>query len=882
MSNEWVGALPDDDGGVLADLLTSPARRASLRHVADVPARAGVTAPWPAWVPPDLSAAYRARGVVQPWCHQVEAAEAVRAGRHTVVATSTGSGKSLALWLPALTAILEADADDGGGSLARMRRRPCVLYLAPTKALAADQLAALEGVLGANATTRRVRVATCDGDTPLDERTWVRSHADVVLTNPDFLHFSLLPGHERWSRVLRGLTHVVLDECHAYRGVFGAHVSLVLRRLLRLARSLGADPVVVAASATTGEPRETLARMIAADAASVVAVTRDTAPSGRRRIALWEPPPLGLGAPGSGSKRRGPTGAGGASDAGEASDAGGASDAVGNDPLQVWAAEDDVWGWDGEEPSGAPDDVPRRSALREITDLLADLVKARRRTLAFVRSRAGVEVVASATSERLERAGWSPDAGGGVAAWRASGEASRQEDGSDAVVRLAAGETVPVAAYRGGYLPEERRVLEGALREGRLLALATTNALELGIDVAGLDVVLMTGWPGTRVSFWQQAGRAGRAGADGLAVLVAGADPLDTYLVNHPEAILGEAVEATAFDPTNPYVLAPHLCAAAFELPLTEADLGLFGLGDLALLAELERRELLRRRPTGWYWNHSRPEAPHVLTDLRGSGAPTVTIVESQTGTILGTVDGERADAVVHPGAVYVHQGRTFVVDELADGAALVHAADVAHRTSALSARHAQILSEKERRAWGPFTWAHGAVRVTSRVQAYDVLRPPRMEVVGTVPLEMPEHALPTSAVWWWISPAVLCEEAGLAPGDLPGALHAAEHASIAVLPLLATCDRWDIGGISTALHPDTAGATVLVHDGLAGGAGFAERGYRAAREWVEATYGAVTSCPCHSGCPRCVLSPKCGNGNRPIDKAGALRVLELLRATAP
>lgn len=815
--------------GVASDplelLVHSPSRQASLVHLVDLPARQGTSAPWPEWADPRVVEGYRRLGVERPWRHQVAAAQSVHEGTHTVLATATGSGKSLAAWLPVISAMASGDGESG--SVAQLRRRPTALYLAPTKALAADQVTALEEVLGAAGLSDRVRAATCDGDTPLPDRDWVRAHADIVLTNPDFLHFTLLPGHERWARVLRGLRFVVLDECHAYRGVLGAHVALVLRRLLRLARSLGAQPVVIAASATTGEPESTLARLVGVPAESVHAVTDNTAPAGRRRIALWEPPPLGDG----------------------------------RDPRDP---DPDPWRSLGEQ---VPDDAPRRSAAGETTDLLCDLVTAGQRTLAFVRSRAGVEAVASAASHDLARRG----IGEGIT------------DDRDAVAHLAEGGSIPVAAYRGGYLPEERRTLERALREGRLLGLASTNALELGIDVSGLDVVLMSGWPGTRVSFWQQSGRAGRAGNDGVAILVAAANPLDAYLIHHPEAIFDEGVEVTTFDPGNPHVLAPHLCAAAYELPLTDEDIAIFGLPDDALLSELKRRGLLRRRPTGWYWNYAQAVSPANLTDLRGGdGGRGVTVVDRASGTVLGTVDGGRADAVVHPGAVYVHQGATFVVDELTDDAALVHAEQVAHRTMAITGRHAELQHVRGRAHWGPVTWAFGEVEITSQVQGYDIHRPPSMEVLGTVGLEMPRRVLPTIGVWWSVSAEVLCEQTGLVPGDLPGALHAAEHAAIGVLGLVATCDRWDIGGISTALHPDTGAPTVLVYDGYPGGAGFAERGFHAAPQWVEATRRAVASCRCLAGCPRCIYSPKCGNGNHPLDKTGAIAVLDFLGSVAP
>ncbi|CAM3178233.1 Helicase C-terminal domain-containing protein [Actinomyces slackii] len=454
-----------------------------------------------------------------------------------------------------------------------------------------------------------------------------------------------------------------------------------------------------------------------------------------------------------------------------------------------------------------------------------------------------------------------------------------------------------VAAYRGGYLPEERRALETDLRSGRLRALATTSALELGIDVTGLDAVLIAGWPGTRVSLGQQAGRAGRAGSRGLAVLIASDNPLDAYLVHHPEAVFA-APEATVFDPANPYVLAPHLCAAASESPLRQEDLARFGLEDDSLLVELASRGALRRRPAGWFWNASLPGRAQDLTSLRGDGPPPVPVVDAATGEVIGTVDGAAADSTVHDGAVYVHQGRTYVVEELTADAALVHQRSaVGYRTRARSRSTVRILAERERQVWelptdspatapatpdtppASVTWSFGSVEVTSQVTGYVTLATPGMEVVSQHSLEMEEHTLPTAAVWWTI-PLDACRAAGIGPDSLPGALHAAEHASISLLPLLATCDRWDIGGLSTDLHPQTMAPTVFVHDGHAGGAGFAERGFRAGRQWLEATLAVIEDCPCATGCPSCVQSPKCGNNNEPLDKAGAIALLRMILST--
>ena len=835
-------------------------RDGRLVHLQRTPARPGRHADWPEWADPDLVAAYRRIGVERPWTHQVAAAQSAHAGRHTVLATGTGSGKSLAAWLPALSDVLAAQSPGADSRISAHGRRPTTLYLSPTKALAADQAASLGRLIGEleavqreagtpTGSLRTVRAGTCDGDTPLPERDWVRAHADVVLTNPDFLHFSLLPGHERWTRLLRGLRYVVIDECHAYRGILGAHVALVLRRLLRLVARLrprGPQPIVLCASATAAEPALTAARLIGAEPDDVVAVTDDGAPAGERTLALWQPAlrdPWELPAP----------------DVEPAQDSARAAEPDSGDP--------------GEDPSA------RRSAVVEAAELLVDLMSVGARALVFVRSRRSAEIVAERARHTL-----------GLSLPELIGT---------------------VSAYRGGYLPEERRALEADLRSGRLRALATTNALELGIDVTGLDAVLIAGWPGTRVSLGQQAGRAGRAGSRGLAVLIASDNPLDAYLVHHPEAVFA-APEATVFDPANPYVLAPHLCAAASEAPLRAEDLALFGLPDDALLRELESRGALRRRPTGWFWNVNLPGRPQDLTSLRGDGPPEVPVVEADTGAVIGTVDGAAADSTVHEGAVYVHQGRVYVVEELADDVALVRQrAAVGYRTRARSRSSVRIIAEREQQVWGrpvgggdrlddgpepsahtaddgqeapgaaAITWSFGSVEVTSQVTGYQRMALPGGEVVSQHALETDEHVLPTAAVWWTI-PQETCEAAGLEPTDLPGALHAAEHASIGMLPLLATCDRWDIGGLSTAAHPQTGAPTVFVHDGHAGGAGFAERGYRAGREWLAATLAVIEGCGCVSGCPSCVQSPKCGNNNEPLDKAGAAALLRLLLEAAP
>jgi DEAD/DEAH box helicase domain-containing protein len=446
-----------------------------------------------------------------------------------------------------------------------------------------------------------------------------------------------------------------------------------------------------------------------------------------------------------------------------------------------------------------------------------------------------------------------------------------------ASVRDRAANGARVRAYRGGYLPEERRALEADLRSGRLLGLAATNALELGIDISGLDAVLLVGWPGTRSSFWQQVGRAGRRGGSALAVLIAREDPLDQYIVSHPETLTGRPVEATVMDPENPYVLAGHLCAAAAETPLVDHDLEtLFGPGARNLCEVLTDRGMLRRRRDGWYWTDSSRAVD--LVDLRGTSGGPVRVVEEGTGRLLGTVDPATAPSAVHDGALYVHQGSVFEVLALDLEARVATAAPTVTDLSTHARSTADVTFETVRDTthWGRVDVSCGEVVVTRQVTSYLVRRWPSGQVLAQHPLDLPPMALQTVAMWWSIPDEVLAT-ARIEEAEVPGAVHALEHASIGILPLLATCDRWDLGGVSTARHPQTGQAVIVVHDGYPGGAGFAERGYQQSFEWLTATREAIGACPCPTGCPACVQSPKCGNGNEPLDKAAALRLADAL-----
>ncbi|MCL9761876.1 DEAD/DEAH box helicase [Frankia sp. AiPa1] len=773
-----------------------------MTHVEAVAARPGQSASWPQWVDPVLRGRWTSAGIHEPWTHQAAAAEAAHAGRSVVLATGTASGKSLGYLMPVLSRLLAEPS-------AR------ALYLSPTKALAHDQLRSVRALRLA------VRAATFDGDTPPTERDWVRAHAGLVLTNPDMLHRGILPRHRQWAQFLRGLRFVIIDECHGYRGVFGAHVAAVIRRLRRICARYGAHPVFLLASATVAEPGVSAARLTGLE---VEVVDADGAPRGPMDFVLYEPPLLWTGRPAHG----------GADEQAHAS-----ADTRAHDGGRTRDHESDQARGGGE--NGAP---VRRSATAESADLLADLVAAGVRTLVFVRSRRSAEVVAVGARREL----------GLVAA-----------DLADRV-----------AAYRAGYLPEERRELERQLRSGELLGVAATSALELGVDISGLDATVTAGFPGTLASLWQQAGRAGRDGQRSLAVLVARDDPLDTYLVHHPEAVFGRPVEASVFDPDNPYVLGPHLECAAAELPLADADLELFGPATARVVDDLVRRGRLRRRPTGWYWTQrARPDV-----DIRGTGGPPVRIVETSTGRLLGTVDAAASHSSVHPGAVYLHQGSSYVVDELdlTESVAFVHEESPEWTTIAREHTDIRIIASTRERVLPDLAVHLGVVEVTSQVVGYQRRIVATGEVLGQEPLDLPPRQLRTRGVWYTVTDQLLAE-AAVTPAQVPGAVHAAEHAAIGLLPLFATCDRWDIGGVSTELHPDTERTSVFVYDGHAGGAGFAERGFLRFGSWLAATRDAVRACECPVGCPSCVQSPKCGNGNEPLDKAAAARLLAAITA---
>lgn len=764
-------------GGVGEEILSElriALSRSTCTHVELVPARLSHTADWPAWAAPSLVEFLAEEGIQQPWSHQVEMAEHIAAGRDVVCATGTASGKSLGYQLPILS------------DLAKPGNAASALYISPTKALAQDQRNAIAQMCAGSDELSNVMVATYDGDTPPETRHVIRDQARVIVTNPDMLHASILGNPQVWGRFLRSLKYVVIDECHTYRGVFGAHVSLVLRRLLRLCPI---KPVIALASATSVDPSAHAQRLTGRP--HIAAVTEDGSPRGETAVALWEPGLL----------------------------------------PEV----------EGEQ--GAP---VRRAANTEAAEIMGRVIAHGARTLTFARSRRGAETVAMGAAEQLSSMGRAADA-------------------------------VRVAAYRAGYTAEDRRELERRLDNGELLGVASTNALELGIDVGGLDCVITSGFPGTIASFRQQAGRAGRRGQSALVMLVGADDPMDTYLVHHPEALLNRPVENTVFDPTNPYILADHLVCAAAEKPLSDAEITQWH-GE-SLVQQLISVGRLKRRPKGIFANLTVAKEVHAGMSIRGGAVKSVAIVETATGRLLGEVDAGRAVSDVHTGAVYLHQGETYVVEnlDLDANVAWVRADYPEYTTQVVRETDIHVVRTRRTQCLADGVWlADVDVEVSHTITGYRK-RLPGGEILEIVPLDVPPERLFTRAVAYTVDPDVLKADIGLPEPTWPGALHAAEHAAIGMLPLIATCDRWDIGGVSTVLHQDTGLPTVFVYDGYAGGAGFAERGFESFARWMQVTQETVEACECTSGCPSCVQSPKCGNGNEPLFKEGATKVLKFL-----
>ena len=626
-----------------------------------------------------------------------------------------------------------------------------------------------------------LRHAIYDGDTPREERRAIRGRSNLILSNPDMLNVGVLPHHRQWGDVLANLAWIVVDEAHVYRGVFGSHVANVLRRLRRLARAYGTEPRFVLASATIANPTELAERLVGE---RCQLVDRDGAPSAERKVVMWNPPLV-------------------------------------------------------DEATGA-----RASVLGEAAAILARLVEDGVRTICFMRSRRGVELVQRFTRLRLEDAG--------------------RADLADRI-----------APYRAGYTAAQRREIEHRLSEGELLAVVATNALELGIDVGELEAAVCVTFPGTVASLRQMWGRAGRR-QTGLAMYVAGDDALDQFFCRHPDEFLDRPVERAILDHESESIHLPHLAAAAYELPLSSEDVDVFGPRWEAYAERLVRLGELRER--GGRYLPRGDGFPAGRIALRSASIDAFGVVDERSGEVIGTVEAERAHATVHPGAVYMHLGQAYEVQELdlRGRTALVRDFSGDWYTQPKKETETYVEEVRAQRMLGTVELYFGMVSVSEEVIAFQKKRVSDHEVLDLLPVDLPEQHFATQALWYVLPEAMFREEFPLEA--LQGSLHAAEHAQIAVLPLIAMCDRWDIGGLSTAFHHQTGRPTIFIYDGHPGGVGIARAGFDAFERLVDDAARLILECPCRAGCPSCVQSPKCGNLNEPLNKAGAVELLRRLQ----
>jgi len=729
----------------LAELEQDRSYRGQIIHVQPTAARPAKFADPAAPLPEPLARGLAAMGAKRLYLHQAQAMDLARAGKDFVVVTGTASGKTMCYNLPVLERLL---ADP----------KAKALYLFPTKALAQDQLGALERWADAEPAVAAVlRPATYDGDTPQHNRRKIRTEANVILSNPDMLHVGVLPYHPRWASFFQNLRYVVVDELHQYRGIFGSNVAMVMRRLTRVCAHYGSRPQFFCASATIANPGE-MAEALTGRACEVV--DQDGSPRGPRLFVLWNPPQLGK------------------------------------------------------------DGLARHSAAMEATDLLCRLVERGIQTIVFTKARIVAELVYRYAREQL-----------------AKGKKELAEK---------------VRAYRGGYLPQERRAIEKALFSGQLLGIASTNALELGIDVGSLDASILLGFPGTIASTWQQAGRAGRGRQQALTVLVAYNDPIDQYLMHHPEYFFGRPIENGVIDPQNPYILANHLGCAAAELPLSPEDESRFGPRAAEVAKILADGGDLTPIDDRFYW--SRPESPSQKTDLRTISNDTFSIVRTDAGTseVIGQVDSISAPELVYPNAIYLHEGESYLVRQLdfQGKVAYVERAETDYYTQPVLADKCKIRREDRRRRERGLTACFGELTVTWATVAMKKIKYYTNENIGQTALDLPSQTLETTGLWLMVEDEILdtLREAGLKAVE---GLVGVRNLALVCLPMLAMCDRRDLSGIVESAS--TGRPTAFVYDRFLGGLGFAEKGYEMVGELLAMCRRLVAECPCESGCPSCV-----------------------------
>jgi DEAD/DEAH box helicase domain-containing protein len=715
---------------------------------------------------PEVTRALKTVGVQYLYAHQAAAIDHVRRGDSVAIVTGTASGKTLCYVIPVAEMLL---ADP----LATM------LFVYPTKALAQDQLRGLEEFqdeLGID-----LLAGTYDGDTPQNQRRKIRDSGNIVLTNPDMLHQGILPQHARWNRFFTHLRYVVLDEVHAYRGVFGSHLANVMRRLGRICRHYGSQPQFICSSATIANPREHAECLCGVP---MELVDQDGSPRGPKRFVLWNPPLLGRSARGGGEN----------------------------------------WRQGGE----------RRGALGEAVEVMSALVQEGVQTIAFVRTRLAAELIFKDCRDRLR-------------------PVSR---------RLAES----IHAYRGGYLPEERRAIERRLADQEILGVASTNALELGIDIGSLDACILVGYPGTVASLWQQAGRAGRGREESVVFLVAQNAPMDQFLMAHVDYLFAQNPEQAVIDPDNPHITVGHLQCAASELPLADDEVESFGPYAGAVLELLEEDEVVRHIDTSWYWASS--EYPAAQVNLRNIAGPVYTIQDEAAGQrIIGTMDEISAMSQLHDHAVYLHGADTYFVDrlDLDQKIAFVQRRDLDYYTQAVTTSQIRIDEKEQEEELRGGILGYGDVTVTTSIPMFKKIRFHARDSLGFEQLELPPQLLETVAFWYAPPTALVAamKKRRLLIGE---ALIGLANLLVEVAPLFVMCDTQDIGAVVDARN--LGRDALFLHDRYPGGMGYALRCLERFEDLLRTMAEVVRHCGCEDGCPSCVGSAVPASAMTDLDSA--------------
>jgi len=750
---------------VLEKFKTAPDFSSNIAHWHNIPPREGRYVDFPDDVDKRLVDALSKRGIRKLFIHQMEAFNTAFDGQDTVIVTPTASGKSLCYNLPVLNYLMKKDPS------AR------ALYLFPTKALSADQLDELYGLV--EAAQADIKTYTFDGDTPQSARQAIRRAGNIVVTNPDMLHSGILPHHTIWIKLFENLKFVVIDELHHYRGVFGSHLANVLRRLRRLCEFYGSHPQFIMCSATIKNPRE-LAEKVTER--TVKLIDNNSAPSGEKHFIFYNPP-------------------------------------VVNHQLGI-----------------------RKSSVNEAARIAGMFMTNNIQTITFARSRLRVEILTAYLKDQMS------------------------------ILKIP---KEKVQGYRGGYLPNERRAIERGLRSGEILGVVSTNALELGIDIGGLDVSIMCGYPGGIASAWQQAGRAGRKTDISVAILVASSAPLDQFMANHPEYFFGKSPEEGIIDPDNLSILVSHLKCAVFELPVVENET--FGAAPTERVLDFLATERLVKR-SGDKFHYTSDIYPATEVSLRSASPENFVIMdESDSGRAIGEIDYFSAPELVHPDAIYLHGTRQYQVRNLdwEGKRAYVIPVDVEYYTDAETKVTIKVLhSDEEQMLSGDIMLSLGDVSVSRVVVGYKKIRFHTHENLGFGHVHLPEQEMHTTC--FWVSfPDTAAESLGISAESLGGALRGVAHLLRQIVPVWILSDPADIRSVSMVRSPFTDQPTIYIYDSIPGGVGFSRRIYDMFDNIVEGALSILEKCPCKDGCPSCI-GPTIDTGDE--GKEGALKVLKLLR----